>query len=34
MTAKGVQNLVRYWTGPDGFKAYLARLGNEASNNG
>ena len=34
MTAKGVQNLVRYWTGADGFKAYLARLGNEASNNG
>jgi Na+-transporting NADH:ubiquinone oxidoreductase subunit C len=33
LTGRGVTNLVRYWTGPDGFGPYLHRLGNEAADN-
>ncbi len=31
MTGRGVTNLVRYWTGPDGFGPYLATLRAEAN---
>ena len=30
LTGRGVMNLVRYWTGPDGFGPYLERLRTEA----
>lgn len=31
LTGRGVMNLVRYWTGPDGFGPFLARQRREAS---
>lgn len=31
LTGRGVTNLVRYWTGPDGFGPYLERLRTEAT---
>jgi Na+-transporting NADH:ubiquinone oxidoreductase subunit C len=31
LTGRGVTNLLRYWTGPDGFGPYLARLRSEAN---
>lgn len=34
LTANGVTNLVRYWTGSHGFGPYLARISNEANDNG
>jgi Na+-transporting NADH:ubiquinone oxidoreductase subunit C len=32
LTGRGVTNLVRYWTGPDGFGPYLAVIRGEAGN--
>ncbi len=29
LTGRGVQNLVNFWTGPDGFGPFLTQLGNE-----
>jgi Na+-transporting NADH:ubiquinone oxidoreductase subunit C len=34
LTGRGVENLVRFWTGQQGFGPFLARLGSEGSNNG
>ena len=34
LTANGVTNLIRYWTGPHGFGPYLARVAGEANDNG
>ena len=34
LTGRGVENLVRFWTGDNGFSAFLTRLGREGSNNG
>lgn len=34
LTANGVTNLVRYWTGSHGFGTYLARIASEANDNG
>jgi Na+-transporting NADH:ubiquinone oxidoreductase subunit C len=31
MTSRGVTNLLRFWLGDDGFRAYLARLGEEGA---
>jgi Na+-transporting NADH:ubiquinone oxidoreductase subunit C len=34
LTANGVTNLIRYWTGSHGFGPYLARVASEANDNG
>lgn len=34
LTGRGVENLVRFWTGQQGFGPFLTRLGSEANNNG
>ncbi len=34
LTGNGVENLVRFWTGNQGFGPFLARLGSEGLNNG
>ena len=34
LTANGVTNLIRYWTGAHGFGPYLARVASEANDNG
>jgi len=34
LTGKGVTNLIRYWTGPNGFGPYLAKISSEARNDG
>ncbi|HSM32204.1 MAG TPA: Na(+)-translocating NADH-quinone reductase subunit C [Woeseiaceae bacterium] len=34
LTANGVTNLIRYWTGSHGFGPYLANLSSEANDNG
>ncbi len=34
LTGKGVENLVRFWTGKQGFGPFLTRLGSEGNNNG
>ena len=34
LTGRGVEKLVRFWTGQQGFGPFLTRLGSEANNNG
>jgi Na+-transporting NADH:ubiquinone oxidoreductase subunit C len=34
LTGRGVENLVRFWTGQQGFGPFLTRLGSEANTNG
>ena len=34
LTGRGVENLVRFWTGEQGFGPFLSRLGSEANTNG